>query len=88
MWKNLLRACKIADRRLYNTRHTFIVSMLKSNAVSVLELAQIVGHSSPEMIYKNYARYIKGEQLKINRSLDPFACSFADSTNLKRDTKA
>ena len=83
MWKNLLRACKIADRRLYNTRHTFIVSMLKSNAVSVLELAQIVGHSSPEMIYKNYARYIKGEQLKINRSLDPFADKFADSANLK-----
>ncbi len=48
MWKNLLHACKIAERRLYTTRHTFIVSMLKSNAVSVLELAQIVGHGAAQ----------------------------------------
>ncbi|WP_281951998.1 tyrosine-type recombinase/integrase [Nitrosophilus kaiyonis] len=88
-WKNLLRACKIADsKRMYNTRHTFIVSMLKSNSVSVMELAQIVGHVGPEMIYKNYARYIKGEQLKINRNLDPFADNFADSSNLKRKFNA
>ncbi|BCD59575.1 MULTISPECIES: tyrosine-type recombinase/integrase [unclassified Nitratiruptor] len=89
LWKKLLRACKIADsKRMYNTRHTFIVSMLKSNSVSVLELAQIVGHVGPEMIYKNYARYIKGEHLKINRHLDPFACKIADSSNLKRKSNA
>jgi len=48
-WKKLLRACKIADRRVSNTQHAFIVSMLKPQTVSVLELAQIVGHVGPEM---------------------------------------
>ena len=28
-WKDLLRECKIEYRKIYSTRHTFIVSMLK-----------------------------------------------------------
>ncbi len=39
---------------------------------SVLELAQIVGHTNSKMILENYARFIKGEHLKINRSFNPF----------------
>ena len=81
-WKRLLTKTKIKETRLYNTRHTFITNMLKSDSLSILEIAQIVGHSNTEMIVKNYANFIKGEQLKISRRIDPFTDKTTD-TNLK-----
>jgi integrase len=45
--------------------------MLKSEKLSVLEIAQIVGHTNSKMIIENYARYIKGEHLKISSSFNP-----------------
>jgi len=71
-WKNALKKAGIEYRQPYNMRHTFITSMLKSGKFSLLEIARIVGHSNIEMIIKNYARFIEGEQLKIDRSFDPF----------------
>lgn len=71
-WAKLLSDLKIPYRKIYNTRHTFITAMLKSGALSVLEIAQIVGHINTKMILENYARFIKGEHLKISRSFDPF----------------
>jgi len=50
----------IQYRKIYNTRHTFITAILKSEKLSALEIAQIVGHTNPKMIIENYARYIKG----------------------------
>lgn len=37
-----------------------------------MEVAAIVGHSSPEMIMKNYAGFIKDNHLKIDTSVDLF----------------
>ena len=74
--KHWVKACKDAGveyRKIYTTRHTFITAMLKSGTVSILELAQIVGHANSEPIMKNYARFIKGEHLKIERNFDPFS---------------
>ena len=71
-WHKLLDACKIAYRKPYATRHTFIVSMLKHSNLSILEIAQTVGHANSQMIIRNYARYIKGEHLKISRDLKLF----------------
>ena len=45
--------------------------MLKSGELSVLEIAQIVGHTNSKMILENYARFIKGEHMKIRRSFNP-----------------
>jgi len=86
-WKKVWTACKIANKRLYNTRHTFIVQMLKSGKLSVMEISRIVGHSSPEMIYRNYAKYIKSELINVNQNFDPFADIFTDSANLKEFQK-
>ncbi len=71
-WAKLLSELDIPYRKIYNTRHTFITAMLKSGELSVLEIAQIVGHTNTKMILENYARFIKGEHLKISRSFDPF----------------
>lgn len=71
-WKILLQKCDIPYRILYSTRHTFITTMLKSGQFNMLEIAQMAGHSNTEMIVRNYAKFIKGEHLKINRSLNIF----------------
>ncbi len=74
-WKRLCADTEIEYRKVYTTRHTFITSMLKSGSISILELAQMVGHSNTEPIMKNYAMFIEGEHLKINRDFSPFGVS-------------
>jgi integrase len=71
-WKRACEDAGVEYRKVYTTRHTFITSMLKSGAVSILELAQMVGHSNTEPIMKNYAMFIEGEHLKISRDFSPF----------------
>ena len=75
----LLEKCDIHYRKLYATRHTFIVSMLKYTDLSILEVAQIVGHTTTQMIVQNYGKYIKGEYLKIDRSMSLFTDKSTDS---------
>lgn len=71
-WKKTCGNAGVEYRKVYATRHTFITTMLKSGMVSILELAQMVGHSNTEPIIKNYARFIEGEHLKIDRGFNPF----------------
>jgi len=78
-WKSLLNECDIPYRILYSTRHTFISTMLKSSDLNMLDIAQIVGHSNTEMIVRNYAKFIKGEHLKINRNLNVFTDKTTDT---------
>ena len=78
-WTKLLSDCNIPYRKLYATRHTFIVSMLKNSDLSILEIAQIVGHDSTQMIIQNYGKFIKGEHLKIDRKIKLFTDKSADS---------
>ncbi len=44
--------------------------MLNSGKIKVMDLARMVGHSSPQMILTTYAKYVKGEQLTIDRAID------------------
>lgn len=78
-WKNLLKDCNIEYRKIYATRHTFIVSMLKNSDLSILEIAQLVGHTTTQMIIQNYGKFIKGEHLDISRSLRIFTDKSTDS---------
>ena len=78
-WRDLLKLCNISYRILYSSRHTFISTSLKIGSLSMLDIAQIVGHSNTEMIVRNYAKYIKGEHLKINRSISLFTDKINDN---------
>ncbi len=71
-WHELVKNCGIKYRKLYSTRHTFITAMLNSGKFKIMEIAAIVGHTSPEMIMKNYAGFIMDEHLKIDTSIDLF----------------
>lgn len=85
-WSKLLNDLDIEYRKIYNTRHTFITAMLKSGQLSVLEIAQIVGHTNTKMILENYARYIEGEHLKIKRSFNPFQNGGVTHGDIRGDT--
>jgi len=78
-WYELLSLCKIERRVFYNTRHTFITLMIRSN-VSILDIAQIVGHKNTEEIVRTYARYLHNEHLHISRSINVFTDKFTDSS--------
>ena len=79
-WHTLLDKCNLEYRKPYATRHTYIVTMLKNSDLSILEIAQIVGHTTTQMIIQNYGKYIKGEHLKLDRNLKLFTDKSADST--------
>jgi len=74
-WKKLLGECGIEYRKLYSTRHTFITAMLNSGKFKIMEIAAIVGHTSPQMIMTNYAGFINEEHLKIDTTFNLFGHS-------------
>ncbi len=72
-YTKLLESCNLSYRKIYNTRHTFAIHMLQSGFLSASEIAQILGHTSSKTMFDHYAKFIKGEQLKIDRNIDIFA---------------
>ncbi|WP_304543217.1 tyrosine-type recombinase/integrase [Sulfurimonas microaerophilic] len=71
-WHQLVKDCGMNYRKLYTTRHTFITAMLNSEQFKIMEIAAIVGHTSPEMIMKNYAGFIRNEHLKVATNIELF----------------
>ena len=69
-WKPLLKRLGIPYRRLYNTRHSFATEMLKSGLLSPFEIAKLLGHSSTQMLFQTYAKFIRTEQVKIDKKID------------------
>ncbi|MGE0738276.1 tyrosine-type recombinase/integrase [Sulfurimonas sp.] len=84
-WRELLKACNIPYRTIYNTRHTFITAMLNSGKFKIMDIAAIVGHTSPQMIMTRYAGFIKENHLKIDTNLEIFSDSFGDNLKFKID---
>jgi len=86
-WQMLIKDCGIEYRKLYSTRHTFITAMLNSGFFKIMEIAAIVGHTSAEMIMKNYAGFIKDNHLKIDTSIDLFKTAGPKSVPLDKSEK-
>ncbi len=67
--KRFLRHIGVQNR-VYDTRHTFISKMLNSGKVKLLELAQMVGHTNPQMILTVYSKYIQSEAVSIDLNIE------------------
>ena len=78
-WYKLIDECEIPYRKIYNTRHTFITAMLNSGKFKIMEIAAIVGHTSPRMIMTNYAGFIQDNHLKIDTNIDLFQMNVGDT---------
>lgn len=50
--------------------------MLNSGKLKVMDIARIMGHTSPQMLMTKYARYIKSEQIKAIDSNIPYFMRF------------
>lgn len=59
--------------------------MLNSGKFKIMEITAIVGHTSPEMIMKNYAGFIKDNHLKIDTNISLFS---QHGTNVSQLQKA
>jgi len=78
-WHTLIKNSGVPYRKIYNTRHTFITAMLNSGQVKIMEIAAIVGHTSPRMIMTNYAGFIKDNHLKVNTNIELFKVKASDT---------
>lgn len=81
-WHRLLSDCGIEYRKIYNTRHTFITAMLNSGRYKLMTIAEIVGHSTIDMIVSNYAGFIK-DSASIDKEID----IFSTGTNVAQSQK-
>ena len=78
-WYNLLDKCGFEHRRFYNTRHSFVTNMIRSGAVSILDVSQMVGHKTIEETISTYTKFFPEEHLRISRNLDPFTDTTTDT---------
>ena len=80
-WHTLIKNSGIPYRKIYNSRHTFITAMLNSGQVKIMEIAAIVGHTSPRMIMTNYAGFIKDNHLRVDTNIDLFQVKVGDTSS-------
>lgn len=57
-WKRALLISGVRYRNQYQTRHTFATKNI-SAGVNLFWLCRQMGHTSPEMLFKHYGRYLK-----------------------------
>lgn len=69
-WTDILKACNLEHRRMYEMRHTCATNLLMSGQYSVNEIASILGHSTPQMLFERYTRNISAERKPFNKSID------------------
>jgi len=78
-WYNLLDQCGFEHRRFYNTRHSFVTNMIRSGAISILDISQMIGHKTIEETISTYTKFFPEEHLRVSRNVDPFTCKTADT---------
>jgi len=61
IWKVTLKKAGLADRRLYETRHTFATLMLDAGELPGW-VQRMMGHETLQMIHERYYSYIKNYQ--------------------------
>ncbi len=63
IWYPTLDTCGLRRRTMYQTRHTF-ASLMLSAGEDPLWVARMLGHTSTEMLYRHYGKYIRNRMRK------------------------
>lgn len=69
IWAEILGGLGIKYRRPYTMRHTYATNMLSNNYVTPVQLASLLGHSTPKMIYTVYVNYLNQNLADFDRNL-------------------
>lgn len=72
-WVDILKVCGLNHRRMYEMRHTCATNLLMSGKYSVNEIASVLGHTTPQMLFERYTRSISAERKPFNKSVDIYA---------------
>ena len=68
-WKPLLKFLGIPYRKLYVMRHTYATNVLKNTDISPYELSRLLGHSSTEMVFNRYVKFIENQKDEFKRDV-------------------
>lgn len=68
-WKPLLKSLGIPYRKLYVMRHTYATNVLKNTDISPYELSRLLGHSSTEMVFNRYVKFIENQKDEFKRDV-------------------
>lgn len=71
-WKRLLKEIDMPYKRLYDTRSSFATMMLSSGKFSINHIAQMMGHTTVDMLIHKYNKFIPSEVRQINKSIGLF----------------
>jgi integrase len=70
VWYPALQRAKLRKRTMYQTRHTF-ASLMLSHGEDPLWVARMLGHTSLDMIFKHYGKFIRNRTRKdVGRFLE------------------
>ncbi|MDD3592388.1 MAG: tyrosine-type recombinase/integrase [Sulfurovum sp.] len=81
-WKQILKKCGFAYRRIYETRHTFATMMLVGGE-DVLWVSQMLGHSTIATVINSYAKYIPSAKPARAEFLQDFSHTFRTQNSTK-----
>lgn len=69
-WGRILSDAKVEYRYPYQMRHTFATRHI-SEGINLWQLANWMGHASPEMLFRHYGKFIEAYQKKIEQIHTP-----------------
>lgn len=82
-WKIIIRISKVRYRNPYQTRHTFASTLLMNGEPELL-VAQLLGHTTVEMVRRHYGRFIKQpEGIKLKSDYGEFGANLGQRNNKK-----
>ena len=84
-WVPLIKRVGIPYRQQKNTRHTFAVQMLNSGTMRITDISRLMGHTSTQMIITRYAKFIKSEEIKIDKKHDLFGLNLGSEGKESKD---
>lgn len=72
-WYYLLEESNIPYRDIKNCRHTFAVKAIESKAFTPQQVANMLGHSSLQMIHNHYAKWVLNKAIEADKSINLFS---------------
>ena len=82
-WKIIVRLAKVRYRNPYQTRHTFASTLLMNGEPELL-VAQLLGHTTVEMVRRHYGRFIKQpEGIKLKSDYAEFGANLGQPNQQK-----
>lgn len=70
-WRTALKKSGVRHRPAYQLRHTF-ASLCLQNGLQPTWVAKMLGHSTPQITFKHYSRYIQDNTLINERKLEEY----------------